>query len=145
MGAELISPYLITIVIAWFGAHVIKYIVGQIKGDRYGFQTHLFTSGGMPSSHSATVMALATLIGLKDGINSAVFSVAALFALIVMYDAMKVRRSSGEQGIAIQQLIKEQKSKIKLPRAAQGHTPVEVAIGAALGVVIGAVVFLSTI
>ena len=145
MGAELISPYLITIVIAWFGAHVIKDIVGQIKGDRYGFQTHLFTSGGMPSSHSATVMALATLIGLKDGINSAVFSVAALFALIVMYDAMKVRRSSGEQGIAIQQLIKEQKSKIKLPRAAQGHTPVEVAIGAALGVVIGAVVFLSTI
>ena len=145
MGAELISPYLITIVIAWFGAHVIKYIVGQIKGDRYGFQTHLFTSGGMPSSHSTTVMALATLIGLKDGINSAVFSIAALFALIVMYDAMKVRRSSGEQGIAIQQLIKEQKSKIKLPRAAQGHTPVEVAIGAALGVVIGAVVFLSTI
>ena len=62
-----------------------------------------------------------------------------------MYDAMKVRRSSGEQGIAIQQLIKEQKSKIKLPRAAQGHTPVEVAIGAVLGAVIGAVVFLSTI
>ena len=145
MGAELISPYLITIVIAWFGAHVIKYIVGHIKGDRYGFRTHLFTSGGMPSSHSTTVVALATLIGLKDGINSGIFSIAALFALIVMYDAMKVRRSSGEQGIAIQQLIKEQKSKIKLPRVAQGHTPVEVAFGAALGVIIGAVVFLSTI
>jgi acid phosphatase family membrane protein YuiD len=141
----IISPYLITIFVAWFGAHIIKYIVGSIKKEEYGFRSHLFISGGMPSSHSATAVALMTIIGLRDGISSGLFGLATLFALIVMYDAMKVRRSSGEQGEAIQELIKEQKSKVKLPRAAKGHTPLEVVIGAFLGLVIGLVVFFSTI
>jgi hypothetical protein len=61
-----------------------------------------------------------------------------------MYDAIMVRRSSGEQGAAIHQLIKEQKSSVPLPRAAKGHTPVEVAVGALLGLIIGVVVFLAT-
>jgi acid phosphatase family membrane protein YuiD len=102
-------------------------------------------SGGMPSSHSATVVAMATIIGLHDGIGSGLFALSALFALIVMYDAMKVRRSSGEQGEAIRELIKEQKSKVKLPRAAKGHTPMEVIAGASLGFVVGVIVFLLTI
>jgi hypothetical protein len=141
----LISPYLIAIFIAWFGAHVVKYIVGYIKNERHDFSSQLFVSGGMPSSHSTTVVALATLIGLREHIDSAIFGLAVLFALVVMYDAAKVRRSSGEQGLAIQALIKEQKSKVHLPRAAQGHTPLEVVIGALFGVVIGGVVYLSTI
>jgi acid phosphatase family membrane protein YuiD len=62
-----------------------------------------------------------------------------------MYDAVKVRRSSGEQGEAIHSLIKEQKSSVKLPRAAKGHTPVEVVAGSILGVIIGIVVYFSTI
>ena len=144
MGLNLISPYLITIFIAWFGAHIIKYVIGLIKKEKHGFRSHLFTSGGMPSSHSATVVALATFIGFHDGFESGLFGLAALFALIVMYDAMKVRRSSGEQGLAIRQLIREQKSNVKLPRAAKGHTPTEVAIGAFLGILIGLVVFFST-
>lgn len=144
MGLDLISPYLIAVFVAWFGAHVVKYIVGYIKNERHDFAAQLFMSGGMPSSHSTTVVALATVIGLRDGFSSGLFSLAALFALIVMYDAVKVRRSSGEQGIAIQKLIKEQKSSVKLPRAAQGHTPLEVVIGASFGVLIGLVVFLST-
>jgi hypothetical protein len=142
---ETISPYLITILVAWFGAHVIKYIVGSIKKEKHGFRSHLFISGGMPSSHSATAVSMMTIIGLRDGINSGLFGLATLFALIVMYDAMKVRRSSGEQGEAICELIKEQKSKVKLPRAAKGHTPTEVIIGAFLGATIGIVVFFSTI
>ena len=98
----------------------------------------------MPSAHSATVAALLTVIALKDGIHSGLFGVATLFAAIVMYDAVMVRRSSGEQGHAIQELIKEQKSSVKLPRAAKGHEPFEVLVGASLGVVIGLVVFLAT-
>ena len=144
MGLNMISPYLITVFVAWFGAHIVKYIIGLIKKERHGFRSHLFVSGGMPSSHSTTAVALVTIIALRDGIGSGLFGLAVLFALIVMYDAVKVRRSSGEQGIAIQQLIKEQKSKVKLPRAAKGHTPLEVAIGAFFGVLIGLVVFLST-
>lgn len=145
MWNEVFSPYLITIFVAWFGAHIIKYITRPAKGEKYSFKSHLFMSGGMPSSHSATVVALMVLIGLRDGIGSGLFGLATLFALIVMYDAMKVRRSSGEQGTAIRELIKEQKSNVKLPRVAKGHTPLEVISGAVLGWIIGIVVFFSTI
>jgi acid phosphatase family membrane protein YuiD len=61
-----------------------------------------------------------------------------------MYDAVMVRRSVGEQGAAIQQLIKQSKHAVTLPRAAKGHTPAEVLVGAILGVVIGLVVFIAT-
>lgn len=144
MSINGMSPYLIAIIIAWFGAHIIKYVVSYIKKERRGFRSQLFTSGGMPSSHSATVMAMATIIGFRDGIDSGLFGLAVLFALIVMYDAVKVRRSSGEQGVALAELIKEQKSSVKLPRIAKGHTPLEVTIGALLGVIIGSIVFLAT-
>lgn len=144
MGLNIISPYLITVLIAWFGAHIVKYVIGLIKKEKRGFRSQLFMSGGMPSSHSTTVVALVTIIGLRDGIGSGIFGLGVLFALIVMYDAVKVRRSSGEQGAAIHALIKEQNSKVKLPRAAKGHTPLEVAIGSIFGVLIGLVVFLST-
>ena len=144
MGFEIISPYLITIFVAWFGTHIVKYITVLIKKEKYGFRSHLFISGGMPSSHSTTAVALMTIIGFRDGISSGLFALSVLFALIVMYDAVKVRRSSGEQGTAICELIKEQKSSIKLPRVAKGHIPLEVIIGAIFGVLIGAVVFFST-
>lgn len=137
--------YLLVIIVAWLGAHTIKYLVDSHNNRSYGFVARLFMSGGMPSSHSATVVSLATVIGLRNGFGSAIFGLAALFAIIVMYDAVKVRRSSGEQGLAIRQLIKEQKSTVKLPRAAQGHTPLEVLAGIVFGVVIGVVVNLSTI
>jgi acid phosphatase family membrane protein YuiD len=84
------------------------------------------------------------VIGLRDGFDSGLFGLGLLFALIVMYDAVKVRRSSGEQGRAIHQIIKESGSKVSLPRAAKGHTPIEVVFGTILGATIGVVVFLST-
>ena len=139
-----ISPYLITILLAWVVAHIIKFIISSINKERRTLRAYLFISGGMPSAHSAAVAAMVTIIGLKDGIGSGLFGLAVLFAIIVMYDAVKVRRSSGEQGIVINKLIKETNSKIKLPRVAKGHTPTEVALGAVLGAAIGIVVFLST-
>ncbi len=98
----------------------------------------------MPSAHSATVVAVTTIIGLEEGFSSAIFGLAVTFAGVVMYDAVMVRRSVGEQGASIQQLIKESKSKVKLPRAAKGHTPLEVLVGSVLGVIIGVVVFIAT-
>lgn len=141
-----ISPYLIAIGVAWLAAHIAKYIfasfgLGQVQST---FLRQLFVSGGMPSSHAATVVAVWTVILLKDGMQSGLFGLATLLALVVCYDAVKVRRSSGEQGEALQSLIREQKSKIPLPRAARGHTPLEVVVGAALGVIIGLVVFITT-
>lgn len=139
-----LSPYIVTIIAGWVVAQGLKYLIAVVRHRDVGQFRQLYLSGNMPSSHSATVMALVAVVGLKDGIDSVVFAIAALFAAIVMYDAVMVRRSSGEQGIAIQKLIQEQKSKVPLPRAAKGHTPVEVIAGALLGVLIGVVVFFAT-
>lgn len=138
-----ISPYILAIILGWVVAQGLKYIIVAIKDKSLKGFRQLYLSGNMPSSHSATVAALLTVIALIDGIQSGLFGLATLFAAIVMYDAMMVRRSSGEQGEAIQALIREQKSKIRIPRAARGHTPLEVLVGAILGVVVGHIVFLA--
>lgn len=136
-----LSPYIIVVIIAWVAAQGSKYLIYAIRTRSLSGFHQLYLSGNMPSSHSATVVALVTLIGLRDGISSAVFGVAALFAAIVMYDAVMVRRSSGEQGAAIKALLKEQKSNVKAPRVAKGHEPLEVVVGAILGFIIGFAVF----
>lgn len=141
---QVLSPYIIAVIAGWVIAQGLKYLIVAYKTRSFDHVRQLYLSGNMPSAHSATVIALVTVIGLRDGWGSGLFGLGALFASIVMYDAMMVRRSSGEQGLAIQLLIKEAKSAIALPRAAKGHSPVEVLVGAALGGVIGLVVFLAT-
>ena len=141
---ELLSPYLLAILLAWFLSHAVKYIIATIRGKQLDFTHQLFVSGGMPSSHSATAVAVWTVILLKDGINTGLFGLATLVVLIVTYDAVKVRRSTGEQGVAIDTLIEETHSKAKIPRAAKGHTPLEVFVGAIFGAVVGFVVFITT-
>lgn len=141
---ELVSPYLVAIVIAWLLSHLIKYAIATGQGRRLDLTHQLFISGGMPSSHAATSVAIWMVILLKDGMQSGLFGLATLVVLVITYDAVKVRRSSGEQGEAITQLIRETKSSVKLPRAAKGHTPLEVLVGSILGAIIGLVVFLAT-
>lgn len=139
-----LSPYLIAILVGWVVAQGLKYVVASIRNGYKGQLRQLYLSGNMPSAHSSTVSALVVIVWLRDGIDSGLFAVVLLMAAIVMYDAMMVRRSTGEQGVAIEQLIKEQKSKVKVPRAARGHTPLEVLAGAIIGAVIGLVVFIAT-
>jgi acid phosphatase family membrane protein YuiD len=139
-----LSPYIIAIVLGWVVAQGIKYILIAYKEKTFRSLRHLYLSGNMPSAHSATVVALLTVVGLRDGVGSGLFGVAALFAAIVMYDAVMVRRSSGDQGRALRELIKEQKSDVRLPRVAKGHEPREVLVGALIGLALGAVVFLAT-
>ena len=141
---SIVSSYLIVIALGWIAAQGLKYVFAVIKTKRIGNFRQFYTSGNMPSSHTACVVGLTTLIGFTEGVGSAIFGLAFLFAMIVMYDAVMVRRSSGEQGIAIQELIKLGKANVVLPRSAKGHTPLEVAVGAVLGLVIGVVVFLAT-
>jgi acid phosphatase family membrane protein YuiD len=141
---DMLSPYIIAIIAAWLLAHVVKYAIAFSKGTQVDLTHQLFISGGMPSSHAATSVAIWTVILLKDGVASGLFGLATFVVLVVCYDAVKVRRSSGEQGDAITQLIKESNSKVRIPRAAKGHTPVEVIAGAIFGAVIGSVVFLAT-
>lgn len=140
-----ISPYIAAIVSGWIVAQGLKYVIISLKHRDFNHIRQLYLSGNMPSAHSASSVALATIIGLKDGIDSALFAIALLFAAVVMYDAVMVRRSVGEQGIAVEKLIKLAKNKtLIIPRSARGHTPLEVVAGAALGVVLGCIVFFAT-
>jgi len=139
-----LSPYILAVIAGWVIAQGAKYVLKVIQTGDVGQLRQLYLSGNMPSAHATSVAALLTVIGISDGIDSGLFALAALFAAIVMYDAVMVRRSSGEQGKAIQLLIKESKSTIQIPRAAKGHTPIEVLVGGLLGAVIGVVVVLAT-
>ncbi len=141
-----ISPYLLTIVTSWVVAQGAKYLIIAIKNRNFSGFRQLYLSGNMPSAHSATVMSMATVVGLINGFESALFGIAIMVAGVVMYDAIMVRRSVGEQGLAIQELIKAAKNneRVVIPRAAKGHTPLEVVVGAILGVLIGLVVFIAT-
>ncbi len=66
-----------------------------------------FSTGGMPSSHSAAVTSLATAIGIVEGVSSSVFALACIFSVITMFDASGVRRQAGEQAIVINQLVRD--------------------------------------
>lgn len=140
-----ISPYILAILASWVVAQGLKYILVAFKNGNFDHVRQLYLSGNMPSAHSASTVALLTVIGLRDGVEGPVFAVAALFASVVMYDAIMVRRSVGEQGLAIQSLITLAKNKsLVIPRSARGHTPLEVLVGALLGVAIGFIVFFAT-
>lgn len=140
----MISPYLLAALVGWIVAQGGKYLIAVTKSHSAREFRSLYISGGMPSAHSATVVAVTTVVALKDGVESGLFGVAALFAAVVMYDAMMVRRSSGRQGDILAQLLLDVKSKIAVPRFAKGHEPAEVFVGAVLGVVIGTIVFFAT-
>lgn len=143
---EIVSPYITAGLAGWVISQLGKYVVASIKSRKMASMRQLYLSGNMPSAHSATVIAVLVVIGLKDGIESGLFGLALVFASVVLYDAVMVRRSSGEQGIAITALIKEGKSAVPLPRVAMGHTPLEVAVGSLIGFIVGVSVFyLSTL
>ncbi|NCO10751.1 divergent PAP2 family protein [Candidatus Saccharibacteria bacterium] len=137
---EAISPYIIAGALGWLSAQLVKYMLLSIRKKQFVPARQLYFSGNMPSAHSATTIAVLVVIGVYDGVQSGLFGLALVFASVVLYDAMMVRRSSGEQGRALTEMIAEQKSKVPLPRVAKGHTPTEVAVGACLGVVVGLVV-----
>lgn len=141
---QAISPYIWAVVIAWTAAHIVKYIIAIVRGNQKKFTSQVFISGGMPSSHVATAMALWVVILLIDGPSSGLFGLATLFVLVVGHDAVRVRRSSGEQGEALLLVMQETKSKAIIPRVAKGHTLPEIIVGAVFGAAIGIVVFLAT-
>ena len=101
----------------------------------------LASMGGFPSSHSAMVMALTTVIGRLNGLGSPLFALALIFSLVVMYDAAGVRRAAGQQAAVLNRMIDDlfQGRGIGEQRLREllGHTPVEVFGGAAVGVAVG--------
>ena len=88
---DIVSPYLLAVALAWVGAQGLKYVFAVLKTKKIGSFRQLYVSGNMPSAHSASVVALATVVGLIEGTGSAIFGLSALFAAVVMYDAVMVR------------------------------------------------------
>ena len=104
MGGILANRILLTAIAADAIAQVLKAVV-YFALERRWQPERLFGQGGMPSSHSALVSALATGVGITQGFQSPLFAVAAVFALVVMYDATGVRRSAGRQAHVLNELI----------------------------------------
>ncbi len=126
----------------WFVAQVLKTIIHLIFTKQFVAE-RLIGSGGMPSSHSATVCALATATHLEYGANSFPFAIAVIFAIIVMHDARGVRREAGIQARVLNDIMKmfedmgrkELSTQDKLKEFI-GHTPLQVLVGAILGIAI---------
>jgi len=129
--------FLITMAV-WILAQTIKVIFGVFKEKRFNFRWFIGT-GGMPSSHAAGASALATSVGLEYGFNSPLFAVAAAFAMVTMFDAQGVRRSTGYQATILNKMMDDiyWKGQIEEQRLKElvGHTPIEVLAGFAFGVV----------
>lgn len=124
---------LVTAITASLTSQVLKGIFSSIKARTLKFQ-HFIESGGFPSSHSATVTALATAVGLTHGWRSDLFAVAMVFAVIVLYDAVGIRRAVGQQSRFLNVLRGREAPDERPFKEALGHTPVEVLAGALLGV-----------
>ena len=120
----------------WLTVQILKFIFDLITQKKLNLK-RLYGSGGMPSSHSATVMSVTTMAGLIEGFDSLAFAACFAFSLIVMYDAAGVRRAAGKQARVLNQIIanyKEINIQEKLVELL-GHTPIEVFVGAIFGVV----------
>ena len=98
------NPILLTGAVAWLLSQVSKAIIYLIINKRFQWD-RLFGDGGMPSSHSATVTSVAVITGLRCGLDSPIFAIAAILALIVMHDAMGVRQETGKQAKVINSMV----------------------------------------
>lgn len=137
------NPILLNSFLACFLAQGIKGIVDVIQNGKLDLRVVL-GSGGMPSSHSALVTALAAGVGQAVGWGSAEFAMATVFAIIVMYDATGVRQAAGKQAKLLNQIIEElfhDEHHFNEERLKEllGHTPVQVVAGCALGIAVVAI------
>ena len=134
------NKYIYIPFLLWFGIQLFKLIYDLVTTKKFNFK-RIMGAGGMPSSHSAVVVGLATLIGKYEGVNSAIFGLAFIVAFVVMYDACGVRRAAGKQAALLNKLVETpgltgvQVSERLVE--VLGHTPVQVFVGALIGVVVG--------
>lgn len=131
--------YILPPVVAWAIAQAFKVVVEFYKVRRLDFRI-LAAMGGMPSSHTAMVMALTTVLARLDGLASPLFAIALIFSLVVMYDAAGVRRAAGRQAAVLNRVVADLREHrgFHEDRLLEllGHTPFEVLGGAALGIAV---------
>jgi uncharacterized protein len=130
------NPPLVLALLAMMSVQTFKFATALAVRRRVDF-TRLLGTGGMPSSHSASVTALSVSVGISHGWNSTLFGVVAFLSLIVMYDATGIRRAAGRQAQILNRVLEDLKDYHKLHgerlKELLGHTPLEVLVGAAYG------------
>ena len=142
-------PYnriLLIVFIAWLVTQTIKLIVFWVINKKF-VPERFFGDGGMPSSHSAVVASLATAIGLQSGLDSPLFAVATVLAVIVMHDATGVRQETGKQAKVINDLVKMLQAKergemtpAETLKEFVGHTGPQVFVGMLCGILIAVII-----
>ncbi len=129
---------LVVPVSAWTIAQLTKMSIALLQGKGLDFR-YMVSSGGMPSAHSAVVTALATTVGMTQGIGSALFGATVILAMIVMYDAAGVRQSVSQQSVVLNRIVRELRLRHSITsleadmRELIGHTPFQVIVGAVSG------------
>ena len=133
------NKYIYIPFLLWFGIQLFKLIYDLVTTKKFNFK-RIMGAGGMPSSHSAVVVGLATLIGKYEGVGTPIFALSFIVAFVVMYDACGVRRAAGKQAALLNKLVETpgltsvQVSE-KLVEVL-GHTPIQVFVGALIGVIV---------
>ncbi len=124
----------------WFGIQLFKVIYDLVTTKKFNFK-RILGAGGMPSSHSAVVTSLATLIGKYEGVTTPIFALSVIFAFIVMYDAAGIRRAAGKQAKLLNKLVETPGlSGVEVSERlveVLGHTPTQVLVGALIGIIAG--------
>lgn len=137
------NKYIIVPMFVWLGIQIFKTLWDLIKEKKLNFK-RILGAGGMPSSHSAVVCCLTTLIGKNIGFDSAIFGLAVIMSLVVMYDAAGVRRAAGKQAKILNKIVNTPGLAIETVQEklqeVLGHTPVEVFVGALIGILVGYIV-----
>ena len=135
--------YLFTPFAVWFGIQLFKLIWDLVETKKFNFK-RILGAGGMPSSHSAVVTSLTTMVGRAYGIESPIFAIAVVFSIVVMYDAAGVRRAAGKQAELLNKIVEtpgltgvEVSGKLV---EVLGHTPKQVFVGAIIGIIVGLIV-----
>ena len=134
------NKYIYVPVLLWLSIQIFKVIWDLVETKQFNFK-RIMGAGGMPSSHSAVVTSLATLIGKYQGLDSPIFALSIIFALVVMYDAAGVRRAAGKQAKLLNKIVNTPglttvQVQEKLVEVL-GHSPVEVGVGAIIGIIVG--------
>ena len=137
------NKYIYVPALLWFGIQLFKLIYDLCTTKKFNFK-RILGAGGMPSSHSAIVTSIATLIGKNEGVGTPIFALSFFFAFVVMYDACGVRRAAGKQASLLNKLIETpglngvQVSERLVE--VLGHTPIQVFVGALIGIIAGLIV-----
>ena len=128
----------LAVLVGGFGAQLLKLLIFFFRHKSLSWHD-LVVTGGMPSSHSAFVVSLASIIYLEEGLSTA-FVISLVLAFIVLRDAFGVRRTVGMEGKQIEKLLKLHKLKSKF-HYSMGHTPLQVTVGAGIGLASSLLVF----